>query len=310
MIKKESRNERGGSLFGAHDRLLLAVQSPRAYCQRNTGMQMEVDMDNQLHSRKLGQDMELVAPRLRNCRGTRAKSLLQLACISTLFSLFPLVVLTTLAKQPPKEKAQETNQQSGFLGDYYLKLQPDPKNSDLLIYWKSDDVLKNANKFILDPVLVYLLPEAQQRAIDPEQLAKLTQYFSKAIKDDLTHSGTYQIVTKPGPGVVVLRLALTNVEPAGAKENAALKGAEIAATHAVAPGVSLLIPRVSVGKVSIEGELVDSVTGDVLVAFESSKSGRRFFSGLKAYEKWGDIDAAFRAWAKSFRERLDKAHTS
>jgi len=42
----------------------------------------------------------------------------------------------------------------------------------------------------------------------------------------------------------------------------------------------------------------------------TSKSGRRYFSGLKAYEKWGDIDAAFRAWAKTFREWLDKAHES
>ena len=254
--------------------------------------------------------MEQVIPEPQTCCVIRSKSASQFACLSLLFITFLLLGLATQARGPSRVQAQETNPQSGFLGDYYLKLQPDPKNSDLLIYWKSDDVLKNANKFILDPVLVYLLPEAQQRAIDPEQLAKLTQYFSKAIKDDLTHSGTYQIVTKPGSGVVVLRLALTNVEPAGAGENAGLKGAEIAATHAVAPGVSLLIPRVSVGKVSIEGELVDSVTGDVLVAFESSKSGRRFFSGLRAYEKWGDIDAAFRAWAKSLRERLDQAHGS
>ncbi len=267
-------------------------------------------MQNRRRSRKMPQNMEQFVLESQTRFVIRSKSVLQFACLSLLLSLLPLVGLTSQAKQPSSAQAPETNQQSGFLGDYYLKLQPDPKNSDLLIYWKNDDVLKNANKFILDPVLVYLLPEAQQRAIDPEQLAKLTQYFSKAIKDDLTHSGTYQIVTKPGPGVMVLRLALTNVEPAGAKENAALKGAEIAATHAVAPGASLLIPRVSVGKVSIEGEMVDSVTGDVLVAFESSKSGRRFFSGLKAYEKWGDIDAAFRAWAKNFRERLDQAHGS
>jgi hypothetical protein len=89
-----------------------------------------------------------------------------------------------------------------------------------------------------------------------------------------------------------------------------LRGAETVAIHTVAPGASLLIPRVSVGKVSIEGEMVDSATGDVLVAFESSKSGRRFFSGLRAYEKWGDVDAAFRAWAKNLCERLDQAHGS
>ncbi len=42
----------------------------------------------------------------------------------------------------------------------------------------------------------------------------------------------------------------------------------------------------------------------------SGESGRRFFSGLKAFQKWGDIDAAFRSWAKNFRQRLDKAQAS
>jgi hypothetical protein len=46
------------------------------------------------------------------------------------------------------------------------------------------------------------------------------------------------------------------------------------------------------------------------MAFMTSKSGRRFFSGLKAFQKWGDNAAALRSWAKSFRQRLDKAHAS
>jgi len=220
-----------------------------------------------------------------------------------------LVMAFATQAQDSKEQEQLLSQESGFLGDYYSKLGPDSTNSDLLTYWKNKDVLKNSRKFILDPVIVYLLPEAQQRGIDPEQLAKLTQYFTNAIKDELK-SGHYQLVTEPGPGVMVLRVAITNVQPNGGKENAGVKGAEIAATHAVAPGVSLLVPRLSVGKVGIEGEIVDSASGDVMVAFMTSKSGRRYFSGLKAYEKWGDIDAAFKTWAKGFRERLDKAHES
>jgi len=213
------------------------------------------------------------------------------------------------AQEPTKQEDQILSQKSGFLGDYYSKLQPDSQNSDLLTYWENPDVLKDSSKFILDPVIVYLLPAAQARGIDPQQLAQLTEYFTKAIKSELT-SGHYKIVTEPGPGVLVLRVAMTNVEPNGGKENAGLKGAEVAATHAAAPGVSLLIPRVSVGKVAIEGEIVDSTSGEVLLAFMTSKSGRRYFAGLKAYEKWGDIDAAFKAWAKGFRERLDKAHGS
>jgi len=236
-------------------------------------------------------------------------SLATLGLASLLASSLLLIGLTARAQDPSKQQEQLLSQESGFLGDLYPKLQPDSKNADLLTYWKNEDALKNSSKFVLDPVLIYLLPEAQARGIDPEQLAKLAQDFTKAIKSELG-SGHDEIVTEPGPGVLVLRVAITNVEPNGGKENAGIKGAEVAATHAVAPGASLLIPRLSVGKVAIEGEIVDSTSGDVVVAFMTSKSGRRYFSGLKAYEKWGDIDAAFKAWAKNLHERLEKARES
>jgi hypothetical protein len=269
---------------------------------------VEADMDNQYHPGTL-QGAEPVAVQLQNCRGTRRTFVSRLVYLSLPAGLLLLIGLSMQAQDSSKAQEKVVKQESGFLGDY-SKLQPDPKNADLLTYWKDPDVLKNSSKFILEPVTVYLLPEAQHRGIDPEQLAKLAQYFTKAITDELTKSGRYQVVTEPGPGVVVLRIAITNVEPTGGKENAVVEGAATAAAHAAAPGASMLVPRISVGKVAIEGEIVDSVSKEVMVEVMSSKSGKRYFSGLKAYEKWGDIDAAFRAWAKSFRERLDKAHES
>jgi hypothetical protein len=268
---------------------------------------MEEDMWNQRASAKMIQSVKSPAPKQQNC-GNRRTSPSQLVCLGLLMSSMLLVGLATRAQDSSNEQDQ-ASKGSGFLDDY-AKLQPDPKNSDLLIYWQNEDVLKNSSKFILDPVTVYLLPEAQQRGIDPEQLAKLARDFTTAIRGQLTKSGSYQVVTQPGPGVMVLRVAITNVEPNGGGKNAVVKGAATAATIGVAPGASLLLPRLSVGKVSIEGEIVDSTTGDVMVSFMSSKGGRRFFSGLKAYQKWADIDAAFNAWAKNFRERLDKAHES
>jgi len=46
------------------------------------------------------------------------------------------------------------------LGDY-SKLISDPKNGDLLLYEKDSNVLKKYHKIILDPITIYLLPEAQ-----------------------------------------------------------------------------------------------------------------------------------------------------
>jgi hypothetical protein len=221
-----------------------------------------------------------------------------------------LAVLPVQSQEPSKKQDKLLTQESGFLGDdTYAKLQPDPGNSDWLTYFKNPDVLKKSGTFVLDPVKVFFVPEVQQRDINPADQAKLEDYFTKAIRDEL-QAGHYNLVSEPGPGVMVLRFAITNVEPNGGKTNAAVTGTTAVATHAIAPGVGELVPRLKVGKVSIEGEMVDSASGEVEMAFMTSKSGRRFFSGLKAFQKWGDIDAAFRSWAKNFRHRLDKAHAS
>ena len=215
-------------------------------------------------------------------------------------------------QEPSKKQDKLLTQESGFLGDdAYSKLQPDPGNSDWLIYFKYPDTLKRSDNFLVDPVKVFFVPEVQQRDINPEDQAKLADYFPKAIRDEL-QAGHYNLVTEPGQGVMVLRFAITNVEPNVGKTNAVVSGSEAVAAHAVlpVPGASMLAPRLKVGRVSIEGEMGDSASGQVEMAFMTSKSGRRFFSGLKAFQKWGDIDAAFRSWAKNFRPRLDKAHAS
>jgi hypothetical protein len=227
-----------------------------------------------------------------------------------LFGCLLLVGLPLQSQEPSKKQDKLLTHESGFLGDdTYAKLQPDPGNSDWLIYFKDPDTLRRSDTFVLDPVKVFFVPEVQKQDINPADQTKLEEYFTKAIRDEL-EAGRYNLVTAPGPGVMVLRFAITNVEPNGGKTNAAVTASTAVATHVVAPGAGELVPRLKVGKVSIEGEMVDSNSGEVEMAFITSKSGRRFFSGLKAFEKWGDIDAAFRSWAKNFRRRLDKAHAS
>jgi hypothetical protein len=257
-----------------------------------------------------------LASQLRQSRtsGGRTVSRLGAFRVMTLAALVGLLLpacMPVRAQDPSKKQDKLLEHESGFLGDTYAKLQPDPGNSDWLIYFKDFEVFKKSGTFVLDPVKIYLVPEAEKRNINQADLDKLAEYFTKAMKDEL-QAGHYNLAMEPGPGVMVLRFAITNVEPNGGKTNAVVSGSEAVAAHAVVPvpGASMLVPRLKVGKVSIEGEMVDSSSGEVEMAFMTSKSGRRFFSGLKAFQKWGDIDAAFRSWAKNFRHRLDKAHAS
>ena len=236
-------------------------------------------------------------------------SLWKLTALSVLASSVLLIGITGQAQDSEKKQTAGSRPVSGFLGDY-SSLAPDPKNGDLLLYEKDRSAMKKYDKFIINPITIYLLPEARDRGIDPDDLERLAKYFHDAVADELTKSGRYQVVTTPGPDVLELNVAITNVEPTGKGKNAAVAGASAAASAATVPGIGLAVPRLSVGRVSIEGEMLDSTSGERLVAFVTGKAGRRWFSGLRGFKKWADIEAAFRAWAKNFRERVDEVHGS
>jgi len=266
-------------------------------------------MRNQRSRGMVSQSNEFVAPRSQKSQMTRARPLSQLASLILLTIWVVLISFTARAQDSAKQQAADSKEVSGFLGDY-SGLAPDPKNGDLLLYEKDRDAMKKYNKFIFDPITIYLLPEARDRGIDADDLERLAQYFHDAVTDELKKSGRYEIVTTPGPDVLELNVAITNVEPTGGKKNAALKGGAAAVSAGTVPGIGLAVPRLSVGRVSIEGEMVDSTSGERQVAFVTGKGGRRWFSGLSGFKKWADIEAAFRTWAKNFRQRLDEAHGS
>jgi hypothetical protein len=274
-------------------------------------------MGNQRFTRKMLTNNRGVAPHPQNRRVTRVTPLLRSGFLCLLTICVPVIGFTVRAQDSSnpqqsqasaKQQAPDSREVSGFLGDY-SKLAPDPKNGDLLLYEKDSNVLKKYHKFIIDPITIYLLPEAQAQGFKADDMDRLAKYFHDAVTDELKKSGRYEVVTNPGPDVLEVNVAITNVEPTGGKENAALKATTTAVSVATVPGVGMVIPRISVGRASIEGEMVDSVSGEQLVAFMTSKAGgRRWFSGLSAYKKWADIEAAFRSWAENFRERLDDAH--
>ena len=88
---------------------------------------------------------------------------------------------------------------SGILSDY-SKLQPDPKIEGQLSYRNPSKKVTASKKFLIDPVVVQLAPNAKGKTIDPGDLKALTDFFrNEAVK---ALSKRYQVVSKPGPGVL------------------------------------------------------------------------------------------------------------
>jgi hypothetical protein len=224
---------------------------------------------------------------------TRSRTLALMGCL----------VLTILLAAAADKREEEIKRPptSGFLGDY-SDLQPHPDKKQMLVYRKRPGVLADYDAFLVEPVLIYFHKDAKGTGVDPQELAQLATFLRDEVVRAISESRVYRAVDSPGPGVVRLRAAITHVVPVDPKKN-------IGATAlGMAAGVGLLLPRVDLGRTSIEVEFLDSESGERLAAVVAEKKGRRFGGKVKGAKTWGDVKAAFKKWSKGLRQRLDQIH--
>jgi Protein of unknown function (DUF3313) len=215
-------------------------------------------------------------------------------CVTLLVSA--LVVASGAAA---KKKSQTL---SDFLGDT-SDLTPLSEKDDLLVYRKAPGVLAGYGKIYLATPLLYFDPTTLGQGVDPDELRMLVDFLRSEVVEALEEEPTrYRVVDGPGAGVLVVRSAITGVEPVDPKKN-------IAATAAgIALGVGLLVPRVDLGGASIEVEMLDGETGERLIAVAATRTGRRMLGKIRGTKEWGDVKGAFKSWAKAFRKALDRAN--
>jgi len=179
---------------------------------------------------------------------------------------------------------EEQQVTTGFLSDY-SRLRP----SGETLRYLPPGALGKYSMFIIDPVVVHFHARVKGTRASSQDLAHLKQYMYAAVRDAI--SDRYAIVTKPGPAVARVRIAITNIKVSKVLQNI-IPMAKMAGT--------------GLGSASMEAELVDSKTGQQIAALVETQTGSRLsFDGLS---KWGDSEAVMRDWAKRFRKRLDEAH--
>lgn len=224
-----------------------------------------------------------------------------LAAATALASLLALGSLApNTATAQDDAEADDGRVVSGFLGDY-SDLQPHPeKGDDLLVYRVADGILGDYRAILVDRPLIYFVPDSKGIGVDPAELQMLAEHLHEAVVTQLEKNG-FDVVDEPGPGVLVVRAAITDVNPVNPAKNISAKVA------GAAVGVGLLIPRTDLGGASIEVEMLDGDTGERVAAVVASKRSRRFGGLIKGSKRWGDVKAAFESWAKQFRKKLEEA---
>jgi hypothetical protein len=121
-----------------------------------------------------------------------------------LFLILFLITITGCASFPKG---------SGFFDDYSV-FHPGPEGfaefahrSSVLRY----SVINKYKKIMLEPVLFYFDEGADYKGIHLSELNTLASTFHKVMEDEISPS--YPFVDSPGPDVILVRAAITNLDP-------------------------------------------------------------------------------------------------
>jgi len=111
------------------------------------------------------------------------------------------------------------------------------------------------------------------------------------MREALIEDNRYQVVEVPGPGTATIRLGITDVDDTIGVLNIS---------------IYTKITGAGLGGAAMEGEVIDSVTGEQIGAAIRWGSGSRFLRA--GFTHTGDAKILIDRWAKGLRERIDKGH--
>jgi hypothetical protein len=229
-----------------------------------------------------------------------------------------LVAATGIAQAADQKPAKLGDYQPvGFLSDY-SQLRPEGGDSSAYVLRASKEVGAKYNKVLIDRIKIFFEDEAEYKGVDPTDLKALTDYFHDAIVKAL--GDAYPVVEEPGPDVVHLRIAVTNVVPN--KPEASVVTLVVPFLWVADAGSGVAKGEAGstafVGKASVEMEALDSLTSKQLAAYVETEIPKKYnwtqgvskgvTSYTNAYSTWAYTKQSMDVWAKYIRERLDVVH--
>ena len=164
-------------------------------------------------------------------------------------------------------------QDSGFLSDYsQLTAQQDLGINKARSY-QHPDALTMLGKYqavMIDQPELIMAAGSKVKSMKPDDMVQVSEAMRAALSEALT--ADYFVVDKPGPEVLLLRVAASNLYLKKAKRGFLSYTPIGAVAHAAKQaGTDDIAKKISLVEVTIEAELLDSVSGDVLAAFVTDR---------------------------------------
>jgi len=212
---------------------------------------------------------------------------------------------------------------SGFLSDY-ARLKPTKWGEGIQCWSEPYLNASKYNKVLISRIVVSIAPPKDKNkevTIDPSDLKTLTDYFHDALVKSLKPQ--MQIVDKAGPGVVVMRIALTDLVPTQVQDSIAGTLIPYAFVVEASSGSATGRPAGStpyMGETGMEMQFRDGVTGAVLAECRDTEIGRKYAADmnngvvgaaqtwasgyLNSFQQWSYAKNAFDKWSVLIAQRM------
>ncbi len=179
------------------------------------------------------------------------------------------------------------------------------------------------DKIFIDRIQVFVEEGSTDKGIDPTDLKMLIDYFYETLVKNI--EPTTKIVDKTGPGVLVVKIAITDLMPTDYKLSMIGSLTPYAFVAEAASGPASGRPAGStpyLGECGIEVKFVDGSSGEIIAEFTDTKIGKKYdidtskgtaatgekwVNGyLDSFTSWNYAKAAFDQWAELLRIRFDE----
>jgi Protein of unknown function (DUF3313) len=195
------------------------------------------------------------------------------------------------------EGAQPAPVVSGFFGQDASLLQPGTGDQAAMVYVNPNAQWNQYQKILLQPVEFWDDASTKVSASDQQMLG---EYFYNQLKEDL--SKNFTLVDQPGPGVLVLRVAIVNATTA----TPGLRTVSVVVPQArVLNGIQSLATGsyAFVGSAEAEMKATDGTTNQFLAGAIDKRAGGMAISQAAQWQ-WGDAKSAMDYWAQKIASRL------
>ena len=193
-----------------------------------------------------------------------------------------------------------------FFSDYSRLVPRKDTGNGMDFAFIAPQAVEKASKYrsvMVDQPEVLISPNSDYKGAKPENLAAIANGMRQALDDKLT-AGGYNVVDKPGPGVLYLRVALTDIQ-LKTKKRGVLGYTPIGAV--VKFGVDAMKEfqsKFDIMNMVFQAEVVDSTTNQVLGQYVAVRGG----GSKPARMDFDQIKANMDEFGERLRCRLDNAN--